>query len=124
MGRAIRRYQGIDSTLSAFTLVELLVVIAVIAVLISLLIPALSKARDQSVRIKCASNLHQIGIAATAYAAENKGMLPRLETNNPFYVANRTGSGRWYDSRPLWQRFIKDPNCFYCPGFASDTFQD
>ena len=107
-----------------FTLVELLVVIGIIAVLISVLIPALSKAREQSMRIKCASNLHQIAIAETAYAAENKGLLVRIESNNAHYVTNRTGSGRWYDSRVGWQRYIKDPNCFYCPGFSASTFQD
>src|SRR5437762_11574692 len=97
--RHVHRDRRIAPSRFAFTLVELLVVIGIIAVLISILIPALSKAREQSIRTKCASNLRQIGIAAFAYATENKGWLPRMETNNPFYVTNRTGSGRWFDSR-------------------------
>ena len=109
---------------AAFTLVELLVVIGIIAVLISILIPALSKAREQSIRTKCASNLRQIGIAAMAYAAENKGWLPHNESSNPFYVANRSGFVKWYDGRVAWQKYIKTADCFYCPGFAGIAFTD
>ena len=62
-----------------FTLVELLVVISIIALLISLLLPALAQARIMALRTQCASNLHQIGVAMQEYAVEF-GMYPPGDT--------------------------------------------
>ncbi len=59
-----------------FTLVELLIVIGIIALLISILLPALGKARSQANLIACASNERNIGQLIYEYVAENKGYLP------------------------------------------------
>jgi prepilin-type N-terminal cleavage/methylation domain-containing protein len=60
----------------AFTLVELLVVIGIIALLIAILLPALNNARDKAVRIKCLAQLRQLGQMVFIYAANNRGHIP------------------------------------------------
>ena len=63
-----------------FTLVELLVVIGIIALLISILLPALSKARDSARTIACLSNCRQLGMAFNMYTTTNHGYMPYPQT--------------------------------------------
>src|SRR5690242_21922832 len=66
-------------TLDGFTLVELLVVIGIIALLIGILMPALSKARESARQVQCLSNIRQLSTAVISFTAEHKGWMPRSE---------------------------------------------
>lgn len=76
----------------AFTLVECLVVIAIISILAALLLPALSRARDQANRTACMSNLRQVNLAIHLYARDFDDMLPVLPEPNPY----PNGVGAYY----------------------------
>ncbi len=71
---------GTNRKQAAFTLVELLVVIGIIALLISVLLPALQKARESANMTKCLSNLRTIGQGLSIYLSENKGTFPAAYT--------------------------------------------
>src|SRR5829696_5764680 len=72
-GRLSKR---ISPSRKGFTLVELLVVIGIIALLLSILLPSLNKAKEQANQTKCLNNLRQIGMALVMYADGNKGKFP------------------------------------------------
>ncbi len=97
---------------AAFTLIELLVVISIIALLLAILLPALGAVRESAIRIRCASNLRQIHIGATTYAADHREHYPyRGSTGMPQDVRRL--------NEPFFQRYFSTEQreeIFFCPG--------
>lgn len=104
-----------------FSLVELLVVIGVIALLIGMVMPAVSAARRQSQSVACLSQLRQIGLATTMYTGDNNGALPRsMHSALAFDVAPwgyalmpHLGAGPVAGSGPGWDRLWQ--TLYRCP---------
>ncbi len=101
-----------------FTLVELLVVIAIIAILVSMLMPALGKARESAKSAACLSNLKQNGIAIHAYANDFSGLAPSYATSGTRFWTTILVQGA-YTTKVNYNK----PNIFACPSakYNGDT---
>lgn len=111
------------SIFPAFTLVELLVVISIIALLLSILMPALGKAKSMAKRLVCANNLRQIDLAIRLYLDGNDSRFPCAQ--DPVYIDPNTGSAIWLWMGRGWRKFVEphlggnidanNPSVLFCP---------
>jgi len=110
-------------TRRAFTLVELLVVIGIIAVLIAILLPSIARANAAAKRTACLSNLRQVHQMMLMYAMNNADQVPlgcRIVGGNPIKQFNSmiySGTSKFYVLFGLLYRagFMREPRAFYCP---------
>ena len=109
----ILRPRGSSSPASAFTLVELLAVIAVVGLLIGILIPVVGEARSSAKSALCTDNLRQLGVATRLYLADNK---------NVMYPHTAWNGKVWYDwLRPYVPKVDGGRASLYCP-LITDTY--
>jgi prepilin-type N-terminal cleavage/methylation domain-containing protein/prepilin-type processing-associated H-X9-DG protein len=109
---------------AAFTLVELLAVIAIIGILAALVIVALGKVRSSARQSGCLSNLRQIGVAWQLYLGDHNGRFPEFATYQMYYWGG--GAGTWGgpapETRPLYP-YISDEKFFRCPSDVENGAQ-
>lgn len=88
---------------ASFTLIELLVVIAIIAILASILMPALSSARERAKTMSCAGNIKEMGSAMFSYTTENNGFYPWGQYDKHHWAAT------------FYKKYIKNRKMWKCP---------
>jgi prepilin-type N-terminal cleavage/methylation domain-containing protein len=105
----------------AFTLIELLVVISIIAILVSLLLPALSAAREQSEKIRCAKQLRQQGLAFAQYANDNTRYPQHFnEINAGFAYDALADSATGWDLREQLDPYLTSHEVYICPSVPNE----
>jgi prepilin-type N-terminal cleavage/methylation domain-containing protein len=125
----LQRTRRISS--GGLTLIELIVVIAIIAFLAAMLLPALSRSKEPACMARCLGNLHQIGVAMQLYLQDNRSRYPTISGDS--WVSFRLGGGDpnptaaarfglpWATNRNLWP-YTHSRELYHCPADRGQNF--
>lgn len=120
----------------AFSIVELLVVITIVAMLMALILPSLKQAREIAILVKCSAQTRSIALGTAAYSVDHKNQLPphlgyTTGTQTLFQGTKNPGGYWWYRvgggmqrAALLWPGYVTNSEAFYCPstiGYASNS---
>ena len=122
---------GVKKVRSGFTLIELLVVVSIIALLVSILMPALGRARDQAKTVKCAAQMRQYAVGVYMYATDNghipwygwawdpsNGNIPNKD------IWEKEQSSYWYNAINTYMQAAQGVDYDATGGKIRDTFQE
>ena len=107
-----------------FTLIELLLVVAIIAILIGIVMPSTMQVKGKSIKSACMSNLRQIGIALNMYADENNERYPycTMKPSDPPTTPADKSEANMPGIAPTLLPYLKDKKVFLCPGDINETY--
>ncbi len=103
----------------AFTLIELLVVVAIISLMISILLPALAKAKESARTVVCLSNMRQMSLGTLMYAEDNSGLVPSVGMSHGGHEVDEQGS--WFR---LLEPYCKTDAIYRCPSDHSKWWDE
>jgi hypothetical protein len=119
---------------SGFTILDVIIVVAIISILLALLSPALSRAQEQARRTVCAANMKQTGLGITMWVGDHKGVLPQVEfaemdvpqTPRRLQLGNLGEYEQDWDGLGLLvsNQYISSPEIFYCPSHTGEHSYD
>lgn len=116
------------NNVSAFTLIELLIVISIMVLLVGMLLPSLNRAREDARRTVCLANLKHIGVGIVSYASENNDRGPAVADASP--TTNESPRQLLSDTTQtinlgrLWTQYLSDANVYHCPSQRVFEYSD
>lgn len=105
---------------TGFSLMELLMVVAILSILVAVLLPALARARESSRRMSCANNLKQLGLSLQMYSQESDGMYPALQSLSETCSVS-SGINFMFNGLSMFPEYLSDARLLVCPSDSNGS---